>query len=171
MVLHEQVDIGAQVARAHVDPPKVAAAACEDRLPPAAPAAARHLGVPPAAGGPAAPPHRLEPARHVLRLVPVPVPDARPHDGAPRAGAARLSTRPGRRGVGEGARVILGVVERLRRELVGRARGHGAGCSECAGCSRGCTVRSRCVARAGALAPRLAHAPRTRRRGRGARQG
>ena len=127
MVLHEQVDIGAQVARAHVDPPKVAAAACEDRLPPAAPAAARHLGVPPAAGGPAAPPHRLEPARHVLRLVPVPVPDARAHDGAPRAGAARLSSRPGRRGVGEGARVVLGVVERLRRELAGRARGHGEG--------------------------------------------
>ena len=123
MVLHEQVDIGAQVARAHVDPPKVAAAACEDRLPPAAPAAARHLGVSPAAGRPAAPPHRLEPARHVLRLVPVPVPDARPRDGAARARVVRL----GRRGVGEGARVVLGVVERLRRELVGRARGHGEG--------------------------------------------
>jgi hypothetical protein len=106
MVLHEQVDIGAQVTRPHVNPPKVAAAACEDRLPPAAPAAARHLGVSPPAGRPAAATHSLQPARHVLRLVPVPVPDARQHDGAGRAGVACL----GRRGVGEGARVVLGVV-------------------------------------------------------------
>ena len=106
ILLHEQVDIGAQVTRPHVNPPKVAAAACEDRLPPAAPAAARHLGVSPPAGRPAAATHSLQPARHVLRLVPVPVPDARQHDGAGRAGVACL----GRRGVGEGARVVLGVV-------------------------------------------------------------